>query len=183
MEMLHSPDWYIVYTKLCREKKVADHFSQKNIKNYCPMKRAKPIYSDLFKSTYEPLFTSYVFVYVAPAEHPRIKKIHEVISLVHWLGKPAVIRNAEIDAIKKFLSLYNDVILEKIPVCTNNTISVMHNLLTQEEGMVPEVMNRFVKVQLPSLGYVLKASREPTTTIDTLHSENYQQSPVTKFAS
>lgn len=175
--MLHIPNWYIAYTKPLREKKVADLFSQKNIEHYCPMKRIKPSYSGRLKTTYEPLFTSYVFAHVAPVEHRRIELIHEVISLVHWLEKPAIIRNEEINTIKKFLSLYTDIILEKISVCTNGTISVTNSPLIQEKGMVAEAMNSFVKVQLPSLGYALKANvtREFIETTNALLPDNDQQ--------
>ena len=185
MEMLHVRDWYIVYTSPLREKKVADLLSQKNIEHYCPMKRAKLQYSSLLRATYEPLFTSYVFVHIAAVEHCRIKLIHEVINLVHWLGKPAIVRNEEINAIKKFLSLYNDVVLEKIPVSANDTKSVIHSSLIQEKGMAPEAMNGFVKMQLPSLGYALKASvnREFIKTTDTLIFDNDQQLLSGKFAS
>lgn len=185
MEMLHVRDWYIVYTNPLREKKVGDLLSQKNIEHYCPMKRAKLQYSSFLRATYEPLFTSYVFVHVAAVEHSRIKLIHEVINLVHWLGKPAIVRNEEINAIKKFLSLYNDVVLEKIPVSDNGTKSAIHSSLIQEKGMAPEAMNGFVKMQLPSLGYALKASvnREFIKTTDTLIFDNDQQLLSGKFAS
>jgi transcription antitermination factor NusG len=176
MEMLHIPNWYIVYTCPGREKKVAEIFSQKNIKHYCPIKRVKPQISGWFKTTFEPLFPSYIFVQVALVSHSSIKRIYEVISFVQWLGKPALVRNEEIETIKKFLSLYTDVLLEKIPVRTNGTISVMDNPLIREKGMVQEVMNGFVKVQLPSLGYALKASVswESIKPTDTLLSHNYE---------
>jgi hypothetical protein len=108
-----------------------------------------------------------------------------VINLVHWLGKPAIVRNEEINAIKKFLSLYNDVVLEKIPVSANGTKSVIPSSQIQEKGMAPEAMNGFVKMQLPSLGYALKASvnREFIKTTDALIFDNDQQLLSGKFAS
>ena len=157
MEMLHIPGWYIVYTRPFREKKVAALFSQKNIEHYCPIQIVKPQYSGFLKTTYEPLFPSYVFVHVAPVEHPRIKSMHEVINLVHWLEKPAVIQNEEIDTIKKFLSLYTGVMLEKIPVRTNGTIFTTDSHLIEGKRMVPELINGFAKVRLPSLGYAIKS--------------------------
>ena len=160
MDMLHIPEWHIAYTRPSREKKVADLFSQKNIKHYCPTRRIKPLFSGGPKTIYEPLFNSYVFVHITPVEYSLIKQIREVISLVHWLGKPVVIRNEEIDTIKKFMNFYNDVTLEKIPVCPNGMAIITHGPVIEEDGKVTGVMNSFVNLQLPSLGYVLKASRE-----------------------
>jgi len=145
MDMLHIPEWYIVYTRPSGEKKVADLFSQKNIEHYYPVRRIKPLYPGGPKTIYEPLFTSYVFVNITAAAYSFIKKIPEVISLVHWLGKPLVIRNEEIDTIKKFMGFCNDVTLEKIPVCPGGMAIITHGPGTQE-------------LLLPSLGYVLKAS-------------------------
>ena len=161
MDMLHIPEWYIAYTRPSREKKVAYLFSQKNIKHYCPTRRIKPLYSGGPKTIYEPLFTSYVFVHITPGEYSLIKQIREVISLVHWLGKPVVIRNEEIDMIKKFMNFYNDVTLEKIPVCPNRMPIITRGpVIEEEDRKVTGVMNSFVNLQLPSLGYVLKASGE-----------------------
>lgn len=185
MEKLHIHDWYIVYTKSLREKKVTCRFSQKKIENYCPMKRVKREYAGHFKTTNEPLFTSYVFVQANPEALRRSRLISDVISVIHWLDKPAIIPSEEIEAIKKFLDLYSDIGLEKIPVCIDRKISFMHGPFAQEKETVPEGTSSFVKVELPSLGYALKASvsRKLITTIEAFHLEDYLQSSVTKFAS
>jgi Transcription termination factor nusG len=186
MKSSNIPAWYIVYTKPSQEKKVADYFSQKNIEHYCPMKKIKPQYSGLLKTTCEPLFPSYVFVHIAPVGHARISMIPQVINLVYWLGEPAFVRNQEIDAIKKFLCFYNDVQLEKIPVSANGAIAVMYSPIPNGQNTMQGTMSGFVKMRLPSLGYTLKASvgRELIKWADILQLTNYPQSiPVAKFAS
>jgi transcription antitermination factor NusG len=183
MEMFTIPHWYIAYTNPLQEKKVLERFSQKNIEHYCPMKTVMTPYSGRQKTMYVPLFSSYIFVHVAPAEHCRIKKIGEVVNLVHWLDKPVVIENTEIDMLKKFLTLYADIIVEKIPVSNNSIISGKYGPFPNEKGMMQEG-NGFVKLQLPSLGYELRASvnQESKTSINTLQSDKYQQSSLTKIA-
>ncbi len=59
------------------------------------------------------MFTSYVFVRVAETEHNLLKQTDGIINMVYWLGKPAVIRDSEIDLIKKFLNEYTNVKLER----------------------------------------------------------------------
>lgn len=144
------------------------------------MKRVKPQYSGLLKRTNH----CSLLMFSSPVEHLCLKLMHEVISVVHWLGKPAVIRNEEIDMIKKFLSLYTGVILKKILVSPNSTISDLDSNLILEKGKVSK-MNGFVIIQLPSLGYVLKArvSQEFIKTKDTLLFDNDLPLFSGKFAS
>jgi len=182
--MPHSRHWYLVYTCPLRAKKVAALLSKKNIEHYFPMKKVKSLYPGPLKTTYVPLFTSYVFVRMSLDEHIRIKKLDDVINLVYWLEKPVTVQSEEIDTIKEFLSLYSNVVLEKIPVDTKGTISVLDNHLAHGDEMVQEVINGLAKVHLPSLGYVLKASvsQEFFKTSDTLIFENDQQVLSGKFA-
>jgi len=184
MEMFNIPNWYIAYTKPLQEKKVIARFSQKKIEHYCPMKKVRTQYYGREKTIDVPLFTSCVFVHVAPAEHTRIKKIWEVINLVHWLDKPVAIENAEIEMLRNFLNLHTDVMLEKIPVSNTRMMPEKHSPSSKEKGIMQEVMNGFIKLQWPSLGYVLRATlnQELKTTINTIQPDKYQQSSLTKLA-
>lgn len=184
MEILNIPNWYIAYTRPLQEKKVITRFSKKKIEHYCPMKKVKTQYYGREKTMNVPLFTSCVFVHIAPVEHYRIKKIWEVINLVHWLDKPVAIENAEIEMLKNFLNIHTDVVLEKIPISNNRMLSGKHSLFSKDKGTMQEVRNGFVKLQWPSLGYELRAnqSQELKTSINTIRPDKYQQSSLTKFA-
>jgi transcription antitermination factor NusG len=184
MEMLNVPNWYIAYTRPLQEKKVIARFSRKKIEHYCPMKKVKVPWYGLEKIISVPLFTSCVFVRVAQGEHRRIKKIWEVINLVHWLDKPVAIENAEIEMLKNFLSRHTDVVVEKIPVSHNKALPGKHSSFSREKGIMQEVMNGFSKLQWPALGYVLRASqnKELKNSINIIQPDRYQQSPVTDFA-
>jgi transcription antitermination factor NusG len=48
----------------------------------------------------EPLFKSYVFVHVSEAEQSRVRMTNGVLNYVYWNGKPAIIKDAEIDTIR-----------------------------------------------------------------------------------
>ncbi|HKO79320.1 MAG TPA: transcription termination/antitermination NusG family protein [Chitinophagaceae bacterium] len=182
--MFNIPNWYIAYTRPLQEKKVIARFSQKKIEHYCPMKKVKTQYYGREKIMNVPLFTSCVFVHVAPVEHHRIKKIWEVINLVHWLDKPVAIENAEIEMLRNFLNIHTDVTLEKIPVYNNKVLPGKHNSFSKEKGAMQEVMNGFIKLHWPSLGYELRASlnHEFKTSINAIQPDKYNQSSVTKLA-
>ncbi|MBX0332379.1 UpxY family transcription antiterminator [Pontibacter sp. HSC-14F20] len=155
--------WYAVYTKPRWEKKVTDFLNLKDIQCYCPLNKVIRQWSDRRKVLHEPLFKSYVFVYVTDKQFREVKEADGVINLVHWLGKPAVIKNEEIEAIRAFLNEHSNVQLEKIQVGIHDTVRVSRGFLRDREGMVVAVKNNSVRVALPSLGYVLYADLEKSS--------------------
>lgn len=149
--------WYALYTKPRWEKKVADLLGGKQIENYCPLQKIERNWSDRKKIILEPLFKSYVLVRLAPKAHIPVLQTDGVLGFVTVQGKPAVIRDEEIDMVKQFLKDYEHVHVEQIDVSVNDKITILNGPLMQQEGQVMEVNNRMVKVMLPSLGFALVA--------------------------
>jgi transcription antitermination factor NusG len=150
-------NWYAVYTHAKWEKKVAALLTHKNIENYCPLNRVMRQWSDRKKIVYEPLFTCYVFIRVSEKERIPVLQTEGVLNYVSWHGKPAAIRDAEIELIKKFLLEHCNVRLEKIDVDVNDKIRIKYGLFIEQEGSVIEVLDKTVRVSLPSLGYSMLA--------------------------
>lgn len=155
--MSEEKKWYAVYTRPRWEKKVAEQLAKRKLENFCPLNKVVKQWSDRRKTILEPLFTSYVFVYVSEREHLSVKQTEGVLNFVYWLGEPALIRTEEIEAIKSFLSRHEDVKLEKIDVSVSDKVRVTDGPLIYREGDVLEVYNKTVKVFLPSLGYAMIA--------------------------
>lgn len=138
-------------------KKVADLLTRKQIENYCPLKKVQRQWSDRKKIVMEPLFQSYVFVKISNDLSSNVRDTHGVLNFVYWLRKPAVIRDEEIEEIKRFMNEHPNVQLEKVAVNPNDRVRVIGGPLMMREGNVLEVKNKTVKVLLPSLGYMLVA--------------------------
>ena len=155
--MNENKKWFAVHTRARWEKKVAEILTRRKIENYCPLNKVVHQWSDRKKVVHEPLFISYVFVRVSETEIASLKQISGVISLVYWLGKPAVIRDAEIDTIKAFLSEHINIKLEKTRVNVNDRIRVIGGPLQEREGQVLTIGNKTARVSLPSLGYMMYA--------------------------
>src|SRR5271170_1144069 len=102
-------NWFVLYTKPRWEKKVYTLLTGNNIEAYCPLNRVRRKWSDRVKWVEEPLFKSYVFVRIAAEEQIRVRMIAGVVNFVYWLGKPAVVKNKEIEVIRKFLNDYEEV--------------------------------------------------------------------------
>ena len=76
-------------------------------------------WSDRKKLVNEPLFPYLVFIKVTESELLSLKQVDGVINFVYWLGRPAIVRDSEIEAIKQFLDDYSNIRIEKIQVNMN----------------------------------------------------------------
>lgn len=158
--MAETKKWFAVYTKPRWEKKVADLLVKEQIVTYCPLNRVVRQWSDRKKWVIEPLFTCYVFVCISAEEVGRVKGINGIINFVCWLGKPAVIKDEEIDIIKRFLNEYDNVNLEKAEVNVNDVVRITNGPLMESEGSILSVGRKRVKVYLPTLGFAMVAEIE-----------------------
>ena len=153
-------NWYAVYTKPQAEKKVSALLSKRKIENYLPLNRVYQGYGNRRKLVYEPLFPTFVFVYVTEAELQEVRRINEVLNFVYWLGKPAVIKEQEIENIAHFTNQYFNIQTEKTPVHSGGMIRISHEPSLKMEGEVMSVKNTRVRLTLPSLGFAVMAESQ-----------------------
>jgi transcription antitermination factor NusG len=81
------------------------------------------------------------------------------------LGKPANIKEKEIDTIKKFLNDHHDVEVQAIDVKAGKKVMVQSGILMGKEGTVKKVMHKKVEVIIESIGFVLSAYIDKTKII------------------
>lgn len=149
-----NKSWYVLYTKSNCEKKVAEMLSRKGVETYCPLNKIYRQWSDRRKQLSVPLFTSYVFVYVEEKDLYFVKKItSKVVSILYWLGRPAIIKNDEILEIKKFLNKHSEVKLDKRVVDVNDEVLIIRGPFYNQHGIIKSLKNNSVVLSLPSLGY------------------------------
>ena len=152
--------WYAIYTKPRWEKKVHQLLNQKGVQSYCPLNKVRRKWSDRIKLVEEPLFKSYVFVNIEEKARTEVRMTDGVINFVYWNGKPAIVKDKEIDAIRRFLNEYENVELIKLDLKLNDQVIVAAGPLMDKEGKVIEVKNKVARVQIDSLGYILVADIE-----------------------
>lgn len=148
--------WFAVYTRPRWEKKVAELLTRKSIECYCPLNKVKKQWHDRKKIIHVPLFTSYVFIKGENLNRTTVLETDGVLNFVHWLRKPAMIRDTEIQAIKDFLLEYDHIQLEKTRVNINDHIRITEGPLVDLYGQVLSISGKTIWVELPSLGYALK---------------------------
>lgn len=85
-----------------------------------------------------------------------------VVNFVYWNGKPAVIKDKEIQVIKRFLDEYENVEAIKLDLKPDERVVVTAGPMMGQEGKVIEVRNKKAKVVIDSLGYMLVAFIDKT---------------------
>jgi transcription antitermination factor NusG len=149
--------WYAIYTRPRWEKKVNTLLVQKGVESYCPLNKVPRKWSDRIKIVEEPLFKSYVFVRINDEDRTRVRMTDGVVNFVYWNGKPAIIKEKEIQVIRRFLDEYEQVDVQKIDFEPEERVRVISGPMMDHEGKIVEVKNKTVKVCIDSLGYILIA--------------------------
>lgn len=149
--------WYAIYTRPRWEKKVNALLQQKGIESYCPLNKVRRQWSDRVKTVEEPLFKSYVFVKVSDEERTAVRMTDGVVNFVYWNGKPAIIKEKEIQVIRRFLDEYENVEAIRTDFEPGERVKITAGPMMDQEGRVLEIRNKTVKVIIESLGYVLLA--------------------------
>lgn len=152
-------NWYAVYTRPNKEKKVSSILAKKGIENYCPVISVDHNKTSNKRPLLQPLFNSFVFVQVSESEVGLLKTIPWIINLIYWRSKPAVISNREIDIIKSLTANYGNIKLEKSLVDVNGAVSILDEPTIAYNENTVSVKYNSVKVNLPSLGYTMTAER------------------------
>jgi transcription antitermination factor NusG len=160
--LMANPKWLAVYTRPRWEKKVNQLLVEKGVESYCPLNKIRRRWSDRIKTVEEPLFKSYVFVKVSDTEKTPVRMTNGVINFVYWDGKPAVIKEKEITAIKRFLNEYENVELKPIDLKVNQRVIITAGPLMDQEGSIVTLRQKTAKVAIDSLGYILIAHIDRT---------------------
>ncbi|MBI3139751.1 MAG: UpxY family transcription antiterminator [Sphingobacteriales bacterium] len=154
--------WLAIYTRPRWEKKVNQLLSEKGFESYCPLNKVKRRWSDRIKIVEEPLFKSYVFVKLSEKDRMEARMTSGAVNFVYWNGKPAVIKEKEINAIKRFLDEYEYVEARPMDVKVNERVMITSGTFMGQEGKVLELRHKIAKVAIDSLGYILIAHFERT---------------------
>lgn len=149
--------WYALYTKPRWEKKIDSALIRKGIESWCPLQKIERQWSDRKKIIEDPLFKSYVFVRIDNTERSKVLMTDGVLNFVHYLRKPAVIKDEEVDLIKKYLAEKDASIsiLSEEGFKEQMQVTVNYGVFMGNEGTVLRGGKKKVYVKLESLGQVM----------------------------
>ncbi|WP_413999322.1 UpxY family transcription antiterminator [Flavobacterium sp. W1B] len=149
-------NWYVVYTKPKWEKKVAEQLNAMGIDCYCPLITKVSQWSDRKKKVEVPLFNSYVFVQLEESDRNLVFQSSGAVRYLFWLGTPAIVKEEEINTIKKWLKQPNEAEIRLVPYQIGDKIKLDTGPFAAQEAIVQEVNNTHYVLVLESLGCVLK---------------------------
>jgi len=160
-------NWYMLYVRKDSEKRVSKTLKKKNIASICPINCRQIRRFGKVLPCYEPLFGSYVFANLSDSDFPLIKKIQNIVNLVHWKDKPVIITYEEIQIIKEFTSLYQNITIKKYQPHNDDDAKNNAGVLSYcTDGKIFIVKNNSTKVLLPSLGLAMIAETERSKIVE-----------------
>lgn len=151
--------WYVIYTKPRNEKKVAERLQQIGITTYCPMITMMKQWSDRKKKVQVPLLNSYVFVSLEDKEREKVFQISGVVRYLFWLGKPAIVRDEEIEALKEGLK-ETLASFEVKGIKIGDLLPIPSGPFQGKEGIIKQINKNSLQLILTELGVLITLNKE-----------------------
>jgi transcription antitermination factor NusG len=146
--------WHVIYTKSKWERKVDDLLMQRGFESWCPVQKQERQWSDRKKIIEVPLFRSYVFVKTSKEDYAKVLSTIGVVNFLYFEKKPAIIRDVEIEEIKKYLGLSTTKsiqIIDMTNIPAQTKVSINQGLFMGQRGEVVKSGKNNVFVKLESL--------------------------------
>jgi len=150
--------WQVIYTRHKWEKKVDLLLKQQGITSYCPIKTVKSQWADRIKTVEFPLFNSYVFVKVNLKDELMVRQTYGVINFIYFMGKPATIRESEIEKIRELLIQNPDAELISLnEISIGDQVNIKNGLLCNQQGRIIKINGKTVLMAFENLACALVA--------------------------
>ena len=149
-------NWYVLYTKSRFEKSVSEKLGLLGIEVYCPILKRKKLWSDRWKLVEEPLFRSYCFVQLEDKDKDNVFNVPGVVRYVYHCGRPAIIREKEMDLLKSWLMQYDHDSIQSETLNVSDRIRIRSGALMDKEAEVLESKGNYALLLLEDLGLQVK---------------------------
>ncbi len=140
--------WYVLYTAARAEKKVAERLCDIGVEVFLPVHRSKRKWSDRVKIVDLPLFNSYVFVRHPEHKLRNLLSVYGVSRIIFYLGRPAVVRDDEIDAVKEFLRIAEN----REIISEGDQVEILNGAMESKKGEVLKIEGERAILYLEELG-------------------------------
>ena len=146
-----SKKWYVIYTRSRNEKKTASILEKSGVEVYCPIIKEVRQWSDRKKTIEVPLFSSYLFVSLAPCERELVFEAPGVVRYLFWLDRPAIVKDHEIKTLKTWLS--GEVLSAKVQdLKAGDSLSIQEGPFKGKNGVIEHINSNRIQLVLKELG-------------------------------
>lgn len=140
LNVMKQDNWYVVYTYPNSEKKIYNELNKRAITAFLPTKKVVRQWSDRKKKLEIPLFPNYIFVKLPPKQMWVVLMIDGVVRFISFDGAPVVVRDTEIDVVKKLISASSEV--------NNENFCIQGEKVQVKEGPLSGLVGRVVTQRL-----------------------------------
>lgn len=148
--------WQVIYTRPRWEKKVDQLLLTQGIESYCPVRKVESQWADRKKMVDLPLFNSYVFVKINWKEEHKVRQTLGVLNFVYYMGKPAIIRDNEIDEVRRFLQMSPDLeVVNLQDLSVGDRVSIKSGAFHNQSGKIIEIQGKSVLMVFDNLSCAL----------------------------
>ena len=144
--MMMKRNWFVLYTTPRAEKRVKERLDMDGVESYLPLHRCPRVWSDRVKLVDIPLFNSYIFVKCKAYELFSLLRMSGVVRIVFYDDKPAILRQSEIDAIKRFLEEAKEKVL-----CTGDEVEILTGCLKRRSGTIVKIKKKYLVLHIEQL--------------------------------
>jgi len=150
--------WFVLKVKARNEKRVAETLLRMNVEVFSPTIKEVVQWSDRKKENENPLFKSYVFVKIEEKYRGIVFAVTGVERYLFWMGKPAVVRDAEIEIIKQWMSEGSNDLESLSKLIPGSEITIEKGVFKDQEAVVHRVDKSKISFLLKEMGVVAQAN-------------------------
>lgn len=149
-----TQNWYVIKTAVRSEKKVHERLVKDGFEAYLPLVNTIKIWSDRKKKVTIPLIASTLFVRTSPENLKEVYPYIGVSSVLTFLGKPAIVKEFEINNLRILLQENERCKLETtVKLLAGETVQVIRGPFQGLIGTAVKTDERFrLVIELQSLG-------------------------------
>jgi len=147
--------WHVLYTKPRHEIKALERLTQNGFEVYCPMKTTLKQWSDRKKKVSTPLLPSYLFIKTTEKKRAIPLTDSSVLNYIFWLGKPAIVRESEIDTLKGIITKDKAQEFEIRPLKVGDEIDIIKGQIKGKNASIKSISNNYIKAELKELGMTI----------------------------
>jgi len=148
--------WYVLYTKSRAEKKLARDLERIGLESYCPVRTEVRQWSDRRKKVEVPVLPSMILVRLGKSERRKVFDCSNARNFLFWEGKPAIIPQWEIDALRKSLTEYKVISHESYPLVPGGIVDLSEWGFKGEKGKIKFLSKNYCWIVMENLGMVVK---------------------------
>ncbi len=153
---MSNKTWYAIYVKSRAEKSVAKELEYAEVEHYLPLIKRLKQWSDRKKWVEEPLFRSYLFVYIEQAQYYTVLQTAGVVKYITFEKKAVPIPPQQIEAIKYYLNEKDPEQLSAEDWKEGKKVEIISGGMTGLYGELIEIKNKHrVKVEIEVVGQTL----------------------------